>query len=967
MADALDRLTAALADRYRIERELGAGGMATVYLAEDLKHHRKVAVKVLRGEIAATLGAERFSREISVAANLQHPHILPLLDSGESAGFFYYVMPYIEGESLRDRLARHGELPIHEAVRIVSEVADALTHAHARGVVHRDIKPDNIMLSGRHAMVTDFGVAKAVSEATGPHHLTSIGVALGTPSYMAPEQAAADPHLDHRVDIYALGILAYELLTGRPPFEGLTPQQVLAAHVTQVPDPVEKHRPGVSPALSAVVMKCLAKRAADRWQSAEELVQQLEPLTTPSGGMTPTQTRPTPAVSFRPRSRGMYLGAAALVAVVLGLGVWQPWNRSAGRALDPDLVAVLPFRVAGTDASLQYLRQGMVDLLQTKLTGEGGPRAADARAVLAAVRDAGGTETEDISEEALATVARRIGAGKLLQGSIVGPPDHIVISATLLGMPGGRTITQTSVEGTKDSLFPLVDRLTAQLLALGAGASANQLSELTTTSLEALRAYLDGQAAYRRGAFDVATPTLTRAVQLDSTFALALSALVEASGWSGARIDMSRVERLAWQYRDRLSERDRLFLSIRLGSGYPEFTPWQQRIADREALTQRIPESAEAWYYLGDGLFHFGALADVPDIENRARLAFTAAVERDSLYGGPLAHLARLEAVAGDTSAQRFWTRRSLALDSTGSVAIIARWDLASKTGDPIAAERIIASDPHTYAPGIVLLLPFDTNAIVHRESYLARAYRATTTNGDRANVAEIAIDALLNAGRPLEVARWLDTLQGIDRGRWAVKVVLGAVVTGSDTLDLDVVQAHPSPFITIIAATLRGDVAGVEGSARALRSPSPEGTPPDPYRARFAALGEAWVAVHRNDPSADRLLAVADSTWKGVQGFALWSSFTLSRLFERHGQPELALRAIRRRYVALGEPLPNGLAQSLLIEGRLAARVGDRAGAIQAYQRYLILRRDPEPSMIPKRDSVIAELTALGPQEGRR
>jgi serine/threonine-protein kinase len=319
---ALDRLTAALADRYTIERELGAGGMATVYLAEDLRHHRQVALKVLRPEIAATLGAGRFAREIEVAARLQHPNILPLLDSGEAAGFFFYVMPFVEGESLRDRLARGGELPIHDAVRILMEVADALSHAHAHGVVHRDIKPDNVMLSGRHALVADFGVAKAVTEATGRQVLTSAGVALGTPAYMAPEQAVADPHQDHRVDIYALGVLAYELLTGRAPFSATTAQEMLAAHITAVPEPLEQYRPTVSPALAAVVMKCLAKKPADRWQTADELLAQLEPLATPSGGTTPTQARPATALARMPRSTKWAAGVAAAVAVVgLGLGV----------------------------------------------------------------------------------------------------------------------------------------------------------------------------------------------------------------------------------------------------------------------------------------------------------------------------------------------------------------------------------------------------------------------------------------------------------------------------------------------------------------------------------------------------------------------------------------------------------------------------------------------------------------------
>ncbi len=338
MSDPLQRLRDALESHYNLTREIGAGGMATVYLAEDVKHQRRVAVKVLRPELAATLGPDRFLREIKIAAQLQHPHILPLLDSGEAGGFLYYVMPYIEGESLRDRLTHKGELPVPEATRLLRDVADALSYAHGQGVVHRDIKPDNVMLSGRHALVMDFGVAKAVSEATGRQSLTTVGVALGTPAYMAPEQAAADPHVDHRADIYALGAMGYELLTGRPPFTGLTPQQVLASHVTEAPKPVTEQRAACPPGLAEVIMRCLAKRPADRWQSAEEVVERLEALGTPSGGSTPAQTQPTRAVTAPDpwyghpfRVGGLYLlasaailGAVYFLTIQLGLPDWVP-------------------------------------------------------------------------------------------------------------------------------------------------------------------------------------------------------------------------------------------------------------------------------------------------------------------------------------------------------------------------------------------------------------------------------------------------------------------------------------------------------------------------------------------------------------------------------------------------------------------------------------------------------------------
>ena len=299
-----------IGDRYRIERELGAGGMATVYLAEDLKHERQVAIKVLREDLSASLGAGRFLREIKIAAQLQHPNILPLLDSGSADGLLYFVMPYVTGQSLRERLAREGELPVHEAVRLITEVVDALAHAHEHGVVHRDIKPDNVMLSGRHALVTDFGVAKAISEATGRNTVTTLGVAVGTPTYMSPEQAAADPHVDHRSDIYSVGVVAYELLTGRPPFTGATPQQVLAAHVTEAPDSVTRRRPAIPLALDQIIMRCLAKRPADRFQSAGELHAVLEPLRTPSPGTTPAEMRPFGAT--RPSKRTTWYAAAII-------------------------------------------------------------------------------------------------------------------------------------------------------------------------------------------------------------------------------------------------------------------------------------------------------------------------------------------------------------------------------------------------------------------------------------------------------------------------------------------------------------------------------------------------------------------------------------------------------------------------------------------------------------------------------
>jgi TolB-like protein len=329
MSDLQSRLQAALGEAYQIERELGGGGMSRVFVARETALGRQVVIKVLPPEMAASVNIERFRREIQLAASLQHPHIVPVHAAAQVGDLFYYTMPLVEGESLRTKLAREGELPVGDAIRILQDVVDGLAYAHAHGVVHRDIKPDNILISGHHAVVTDFGVAKAVSAATGSSSLTSIGVALGTPAYMSPEQASADPHVDHRADLYAVGAMAYEMLTGQPPFTGMSAQAVLAAHITTTPVAVTSKRPSVSPALSQLVMRCLEKKPADRVQHATELLAQLQAIATPSGGMAPSgaaaaMRRSHPvrvALVFGLISIGILAGVL-LLRTMLGLPDW---------------------------------------------------------------------------------------------------------------------------------------------------------------------------------------------------------------------------------------------------------------------------------------------------------------------------------------------------------------------------------------------------------------------------------------------------------------------------------------------------------------------------------------------------------------------------------------------------------------------------------------------------------------------
>jgi len=323
-----DRVSAALGDRYRLEMRvdgkpalIGEGGMATVFLAEDVRHDRWVAIKVLKPDVATAIGAERFLREIHIAAQLHHPHILGLIDSGQADDLLYYVMPYVSGDTLRERIENEGALPIPDAVRLLREVADALGRAHKAGVVHRDIKPENVLIEEGHALVSDFGVAKALSEATDAivTGRSTAGFTIGTPAYMAPEQAAGDPTIDHRADIYALGIMAYEMLTGDVPFDSPTPQGMLAAQVSVEPDPPRSRRLDVPPMLESLVMKCLIKDPAGRFQRAEEILVALDQMGTPSmpgfGGAAPP---PSPSWFGRlPGAARVGLIAAAVLAGVL--------------------------------------------------------------------------------------------------------------------------------------------------------------------------------------------------------------------------------------------------------------------------------------------------------------------------------------------------------------------------------------------------------------------------------------------------------------------------------------------------------------------------------------------------------------------------------------------------------------------------------------------------------------------------
>ncbi len=596
MTDTLSRLKAALADRYAIEREIGQGGMATVYLAEDVKHHRKVAVKVLRPELAAVLGADRFLREIDIAAKLQHPHILTLIDSGEADGFLYYVMPFVDGESLRSKLARERELPIQEAVRIIREVVDALINAHAIGVVHRDIKPDNVLLSGRHAVVTDFGIAKAVSEATGAQQLTTAGVALGTPTYMAPEQAVADPNVDHRADIYAVGVMAYEMLAGQPPFAGASPQAVLSAHVTERPKAVTESRTSVSPELGTVIMKCLEKKPADRWQSAEELYVELEKLTTPSGGTTPVT-----AVTTAPaRRRGVVAVAIAAGAVLAVAGFFALRGGGSPTVIaSGDRLVVIPFAPTNEDSALSRLGRDLVVLLTRNLDGVGDIEVVDHTTVLAKT---GGSDRRYSLTEA-AEIGRELGAATVLHGTLLRVADQVVLDVGLFETDGLEEIARASAQAPADEHFALTDETTWALLEAiwkSGDAPTPSVQAITTRSWPALRAFLDGESSITRGEWVKAAGHYAEAIAADTTFWLAHLRYRLANGWSQGGGPPSDFARSYAEIRDSLPPREQLQVDARLAPAGAE------RYAIAERLISRYPNYLPGLLDQADRLNHSG-------------------------------------------------------------------------------------------------------------------------------------------------------------------------------------------------------------------------------------------------------------------------------------------------------------------------------------------------------------------------
>ena len=533
LADHLTAVRAALADHYTVEHEIGRGGMATVYLAEDRKHHRKVAVKVLRPELGATLGAERFLREIEVAAGLSHPHVLPLHDSGEAEGLLYYVMPYVDGESLRARLAREKQLPIADALEIARDVAGALDHAHRHGVVHRDVKPENVLLSDGRAVVADFGIARAIN-AAGGGRLTTAGFVLGTPAYMSPEQASGDA-VDARSDVYALGCVLYEMLAGEPPFTGPTVESLIYKHLTAPAPTVSGMRATVSAEVTAAVARALMKAPADRFQTAGQLAEALRP---PSEGQ--AARRPM-SMGTRRRLALAALGLAAVVAT--GAAAWLGGTRVP--AASPAAVPAASSAPPRTPAQRAYVVVAAADgtadpadraaahsLVVTALSQSDVVTPLSDAQLLVGLASAGKPGALPVDAATARELAIRGGLRVVVAPTVdrVGGTYHVAVRV-LSADSGTAVAAERAIARSADELIPAIDAVVAAVRRrLGerpdAVAASRRLDWAVTPSLAALRHY---DRAYelgeKRGDPKGAMAEVRKALAVDPDFADAWSSL----------------------------------------------------------------------------------------------------------------------------------------------------------------------------------------------------------------------------------------------------------------------------------------------------------------------------------------------------------------------------------------------------------------------------------------------------------
>jgi TolB-like protein/Tfp pilus assembly protein PilF len=572
MVELVDRLREALADRYVVEREVGRGGMATVYLAQDRRHHRPVAVKVLHPQLAISLGPDRFLREIQIAARLQHPHIVPLYDSGQAGDLLYYVMPYVEGESLRQRLEHEKPLPVEEAVHIARAVAGALDYAHRQQVVHRDIKPENVMLHEGEPLVTDFGIAKAVTAAAG-ENLTQTGTAVGTPAYMSPEQAAGEAELDGRSDIYSLGAMLYEMLAGSAPFPGPTVQAIMAKLFTDPAPPLRGQRPEVPEWLDEAVNKTLAKRPAERYDTAAQLAQA---LTYHSGSTPPGASSATP-------------GSQAAAA---------------------KSIAVLPFVNMSADPENEYFTDGIAEEIINALTKVQALRVASRTSAFAFKG-----KNEDIGQ-----IGRKLKVATVLEGSVRKAGRRLRVTAQLVNVADGYHLWSERYDRELEDVFAIQDEIAGNIVkALRVVLSDEEkraLEKAPTANVQAYDYYLRGRQffhQFRRTGIQFARRMFERAIEVDPDYALAYTGVADSCSflymyWDGSKSNLDSADtasRKALELDPELAEAhaSRGF-AVSLSKRYPEARK------EFETAIRLNPKLYEAHYLYARACFQEGKLEE---------------------------------------------------------------------------------------------------------------------------------------------------------------------------------------------------------------------------------------------------------------------------------------------------------------------------------------------------------------------
>ena len=696
MTSEITRLTSALGDRYRIEREIGAGGMATVYLAHDLKHDRDVAIKVLHPELAASLGGERFLREIQTTANLRHPHILPLYDSGDVADphdaggrFLFYVMPLVEGETLRSRLDRERQLPIDDALRIAREVSDALSYAHARGIIHRDIKPENILLESGHAVVADFGIARAV-RAAGADSLTATGIAIGTPAYMSPEQVSGDHDLDGRSDLYALGCVLYEMLAGQPPFTGPTVESIARQHLIAEPPPVTNLRPAVPAPVLVALQRALAKNPADRFNPVAQFADALRVAEPPA--IAASTSRPPAPLPHPLRWLGV-IGVAVAMALAAAFALWRrvvptPEAR-------PNSIAVLPFESIGGDTVNVYFAEGIADELTTALSTVDGLRVA---ATSSSFTYRG--KTVDARE-----VGKALNVGTVLQGRVRRAGTVLRVSAQLTNATDGLVLWSRSYDRDARDVFAVQDELTREIAGalrktLAGGTAAAPIQG--TRDLAAYDLYLRGLYFLNQRGPGVARsiPYFQQAIARDSTFARAWAHLGTAYGFlpiyeavapdttfRAARVAISRALHL-----------DSLGAEAHAASGLmlAHTNQWEAALAAYQRAIELDPNYAVTYRLALPTLAMLGRETDAMAVSREL-------MERDPLSAVSSSVIALTQLSFGRRDEALSSARRALELDPVGAMsrAMLATAELAAGHADSARARAATAGHTPNTTPWI--------------------------------------------------------------------------------------------------------------------------------------------------------------------------------------------------------------------------------------------------------------------------